>query len=431
MLLALACVFLSPPARASAHAVLVRSDPPNGCALLPQRLPPDDPRCAAGAVLATPPTGVHLWFSEPVQPFAGGITVLGPSGKRADRGPVRTSGLELSVDMDAAESGTYLVRWRIISGDTHPARGDFAFSVGHASATPGSIAAASNEVGGVSPSGLYLQTLARWLHLIGFALGFGPISFLLLVLRPLSSRPNGLAEQRIRRLVNAGVLAMAVAGPAALLAQALSLSSLQALDAATIGDILSSSFGRILALQMGATLLLWMLLGAIEYGSASAALGALGTGLALAFVDGGASHAIGVTPAWLGLALNAAHLSAMGAWAGGLVALLTTWQTPELRGQQTVAVRRFGRVAALCLAILVASGAATAWLLLGRQTNLLDSAYARTLAGKALIVLAVALLAYIGTRAAAKRRRTWWAFEAAGLASVLALAGLLVSLPPR
>ena len=50
------------------------------------------------------------------------------------------------MPVDAAAPGTYVVRWRITADDTHPARGSFTFSVGHASAPPADTA--SDDAGG-------------------------------------------------------------------------------------------------------------------------------------------------------------------------------------------------------------------------------------------------------------------------------------------
>src|SRR5205823_13329703 len=100
--------------------------------------------------------------------IGGGITVLAPSGRRVDQGPPASDGAELSIPVSAVEAGTYLVTWQVIAEDTHPARGQFAFSLGHESDP---VAAETlGDVGAVSPVGLAFQVMARWLHLLGFAL---------------------------------------------------------------------------------------------------------------------------------------------------------------------------------------------------------------------------------------------------------------------
>src|SRR3989442_2636045 len=153
------------PARAHAHAELVRAEPPADCGpKAPSSFARDQP-CPGGVVLPRPPGEVRIVFSEPVAPVAGGISVLGPSGRRLDRGPARADGATLAVDLDGAEEGTYQVRWRVVAEDTHPARGSFAFSVGRVTAAD----VASSELGAVAPLGLLLQVAARRLHFVGYA----------------------------------------------------------------------------------------------------------------------------------------------------------------------------------------------------------------------------------------------------------------------
>jgi copper transport protein len=153
-----------------------------------------------GMVLSVPPESIHLWFSEPVQPVGPGIVVISPSGGRVAVGQLRSDGTELWVSLRAGAPGTYLVIWQVISLDTHPERGRFTFSVGHTSAVPG-----SPGFGPVSSLGLTLQVIARWLHLAGFTLGFGPIAFRLFILVPLGLRGDG-ARRRLWRLTTAGIL---------------------------------------------------------------------------------------------------------------------------------------------------------------------------------------------------------------------------------
>jgi copper transport protein len=431
LIVMLAILWSLVPRAALAHAILVRTDPPNACALPSlARLPATDPRCAAGVVLQGHPDSVHLWFSERVKPFAGGIKVKGPSGRAVEQGQVRVAGEELSVAVDSSEEGTYLVRWQVISDDTHPVRGSFAFSVGVASLPPAGAGAAGNEIGAVSALGLVLQVIARWLHFVGFCLGFGVLATLLLVLHPLSLSAEPSLRARLLRLVNAGVLLLLGGAGLALVAQTASFAPSDALNLDAMADVLASTFGRALALQAGAALFLWTLLGIMQRGSARATLPALGTGLALAFVDGSTAHAAGRGLSWIGLSLNMLHMAAMGVWFGGLTALLAVRRLPAFRSRSGEILHRFRRLAIASLALLAGSGAAMAIGLIGRAANLLGSAYGRTLVLKVALTVAVLALAWGAAMARERRRWRWWAVEATALAGVLALAGLLVSLPP-
>src|SRR5439155_539202 len=90
---------------------------------------------AASHQLGAPPPVIRLTFNEPVQPIGRGIRVVAPSGRRVERGPARATGRSVSVDVDAAEQGTYVVNWRVVSGDAQPERGRFTFTVGRPTAT--------------------------------------------------------------------------------------------------------------------------------------------------------------------------------------------------------------------------------------------------------------------------------------------------------
>ena len=322
-----------------AHAGLVRSEPPDLCTALasPRVLPPAS-SCNQGGLLTAPPTSVHLWFSEPVQTVRHGLTVIAPSGQRVELGTIQNDGSELSIAVNAAEEGTYQVNWQIISEDTHPVVGHFAFSVGHTSA----VAQASDfapQIGAVSPPGLVLQVAGRWLHFLGYALAFGPLVFNGLVLRPLLPEQLEIAQAKTWRLCGFGILILLISEPLALLGQTGSLGPAQLFDVDTAGDILSSSFGRVLAQRVGAAVLLWVLLGGIRQGSAWANKVALALGLGLAIIDGQASHAVSSGSLVAGLVVNTIHLVAMGIWIGGLLALLTLWPLPALANHRPAFTR--------------------------------------------------------------------------------------------
>jgi copper transport protein len=367
------------PVPALAHASLVASDP------------------RPGAVLPAAPAAITLSFSEAVTAAGPGVTVVAPSGRPVGTGPVRVSGRTMSAPFRAAGDGTYLVRWQVIAADTHPARGQLTFSVGPPSAPPPGDELGA-DVGAVSPAGLLVQGLARWLHLLGFALAFGVIAFRVAVLP--DAEPD--VGARLDRLVAAGIALLLVAEPVALAAQALSLGLVA-------GDVLASSFGRVLGLRLGAALLLWAAAGAVRQAGRGRA-GLLALGGALAVVDGVAGHRLAGLPDAAALALGAAHEAAMAVWVGGLAAVLVA----------SAGVHRFGRMALAAFAVLALSGAAMALAHLRAPADLAGTTYGSVLGVKVLAVGAAAAIAGLGARR----------LEAAALAGVLALAGLLVSLPP-
>ncbi|HEY8810869.1 MAG TPA: hypothetical protein VIO86_00100, partial [Candidatus Dormibacteraeota bacterium] len=301
---------------------------------------------------------------------------------------------------------------RVVAQDTHPSRGAYTFSVGHPSPAPGG-AVESGDLGAVAPLGLLLQALARWLHFLGFALSFGVLTFQLLVLRELQPPP------RLRRLVYLGIGLLIVAEPIALVAQAASLGTV---DSPSLADVLGSAFGRVLALRVGAALLLWGLLGALREVGWRWAWSVPVLGVALALIDGLAGHTIRGAPELAAQLLTAVHVAAMVAWVGGFAALLAVVGATADRQRL---LTRFGRLAVVSVALLVASGLLLALVHLRTPADLAFTAYGLTLAFKVAAVAVALGAAYLGLRSARSGRP-----EAIALAGVLALAALLASLPP-
>jgi copper transport protein len=367
------------PTSVLAHAVLVSSTP------------------ADGALLPGPPNHLTLAFNQPVQPAGAGILVTAPSGRPASRGGARASGSLLTVSLDARDQGTYSVRWQVIAQDTHPSWGQLTFSVAHRS-----LVASAATPGGEGPGEL-LQALGHWLHFLGLALGFGSIAYVVLVL------PEANAGQRrnLDRLAMSGVLVMLVAEPATLAGASLALG-------VSPGDLLVSTFGLAMSLRLGGAVFLWSALGAVsaagEGGRAAArpAILALGAGVVLA--DQLSGHRLAGAPALVGAALEGIHEGSMVVWAGGLAAWLVT----------RAGGARFLSVAALSLAVLIPSGVALAFAHLRGPADLVSTSYGEVLAIKVVVVGAALAIAALGTRRA----------EALAVAGVLALAALLMNLPP-
>jgi copper transport protein len=367
-----------------------------------------------GAVVSAAPAQIRIDFSEPVTPFGRGIDVYAPDGRRISA-TARAQGSALFGplgDYQHLPEGTYLVEWRVVAQDTHPSRGAYTFSVGHPSTARVGLQQAG-DLGSVAPLGLFLQALSRWLHFIGFALAFGTVAFQLLVLR-LPEAPAPL-----RRITYAGIAFLLLAEPVALFAQA---ASLGAVDSQSLADVLGSAFGRVLALRVGGGLLLWGILGAIRETRGSGAWAVLLLGGTLAFVDGFAGHTIPGLPAIFGYLLTAIHEASMGVWVGGFAALLAVLAAATDR---RALVARFGRLAAASVGVLLVSGVLLAFVHLKGPGDLLFSPYGLTLAIKLVAVAATLAAAWLGLRNLRSGRA-----EVVALAGVLALAGLLASLPP-
>jgi methionine-rich copper-binding protein CopC len=97
---------------ASAHALLDHAEP------------------RVGNKVATVPNEVTLWFTQKLENAFCTITVTNAEGQRVDMGKTRVSGNQMSVSLRPGGAGTYRVKWRVLSVDTHATDGSFTFQVG-------------------------------------------------------------------------------------------------------------------------------------------------------------------------------------------------------------------------------------------------------------------------------------------------------------
>ena len=135
-------VLLAQPA--SAHANLVRSDPPNG------------------SVLARAPSVARLWFSEEISPEFSSARVVDRTGAAVTGSRAQVGGdpRQLTVELPALQKGTYGLVWRVLAEDDgHATSGVVVFTVGGAGATGTIPGAASASVAGTAatPGGVLLR----------------------------------------------------------------------------------------------------------------------------------------------------------------------------------------------------------------------------------------------------------------------------------
>jgi hypothetical protein len=99
---------------ASGHAFLERAEP------------------RAGSTVKSPPSQVRAWFTQNLEPAFSTLEVVNERGERVDRGPARfdaASPALLQVPLKPLAPGTYRVKWRVLSVDTHVTEGQFTFRV--------------------------------------------------------------------------------------------------------------------------------------------------------------------------------------------------------------------------------------------------------------------------------------------------------------
>ncbi|CUU57217.1 copper transport protein [Parafrankia irregularis] len=304
---------------ASAHAVLERSDP------------------VGGAALDQAPARVTLTFSEAVSVKSDAIRVLDATGARADDGEAKngSSASEVTIALRSGlGTGTYVVSWRVVSADSHPVGGAFAFGIG-GPPDAGAAAALPSGGGGSRAVGVALGA-ARLVTFAGAALLIGA-TFFLTVLWPAGARRRGPV-----RLIAAGWLLSLFGAIGMLLLQGPYSSGegiTSVLDADQIAVTLEDRYGQLLAIRMLALLLAVPLLRRVrqpagEGGGEGGGAGhqptgpgrrglveLAGLGLVLATTMAMIGHASAGGLVWLATASMTLHTTAMAIWLGGLCVL--------------------------------------------------------------------------------------------------------------
>jgi putative copper export protein/methionine-rich copper-binding protein CopC len=315
---------------ASAHALLTAADP------------------APNAVLAVAPASVTLTFTEPPDARLSSVRVLdsaGVSHSEGDATGVAGSPKSLRVAVGTLADGVYTVAWRTVSAaDGHIADGAYAFSV--ARTAPPAVPTASAPVPAGRAAGASMGVvMSRWLLYLGL-LGLLGAAFLGAVVRRGSAPkvPLGLAI---------GELAVALVG-------SVSLVSFQIADAgASLGDVVGSSLGRDAAMRLTPLVVASGLLGAATDAPERIRrllLAAAGSMAAVALLaEALLSHATSQAFAPLAVAIQFLHLTFVGLWLGGLMALLSQVRGPATPEKRELA-RRFAALAAFGLAFVALTG---------------------------------------------------------------------------
>ena len=251
----------------------------------------------------------------------------------------------------------------------------------------------------------------RWLHAVGAVSLVGVFACLVLVVRPAARAAGSVGRDRRReldaRLLGVAGWALAITLGAGILdlwrqvGVATGAGLRESLDGGRIlAVLLDTRYGTVWLARTGLLVLLaallrlasedgegdWLALRlqALALSAASLALGAL------------AGHASAVEGALVSVGLDALHLLASGAWAGGLVplALCLAWASRlAVPGVAAVAAERFSRLGLAAVVTLAATGAFAAWKQVGSVPAFLGTAYGRWLAVKLILFGALVPLA--------------------------------------
>ena len=99
-------------ATAEAHAFLDRAEP------------------RVGSTVPTAPRELVLSYTQNLEPAFSSVEVSDANGARVDLGKPSISASTMRVGLKPLAPGTYRVRWKVLSVDTHTTEGSFTFHVG-------------------------------------------------------------------------------------------------------------------------------------------------------------------------------------------------------------------------------------------------------------------------------------------------------------
>ncbi|MGY1738672.1 copper resistance CopC/CopD family protein [Geodermatophilus sp. SYSU D00684] len=351
---------------AAAHAELVSTDP------------------GEGARLDAVPGQVTLRFTEGVSLGAGYARVLGDDGARADTGAASVQDDTVTIPLRGdLPDASYVVTYRVVSADSHPVSGAYAFVVGDGELADAGAVAADPDA---DPFVAVALPAARALGFAGEAVGLGVPAFLLLCW------PAGWASRRMRRLTTAGLGTVAGAAVLTFLLQGpyaggAGLGSL--LDPALLSTTGSSAYG-LTTLGRGALALLLaaLLVPLWRRGTAPQPAGPAVLGAGVVLTTAAVGHPVAGSLPVFATAVTAVHVAAMALWLGGLAALLAGLLRPGVEaGELAAALPRWSRIASGSVAALVVTGVVQSVREVGSPAALVSTTYGWILLAKLALVL--------------------------------------------
>ncbi|CAN5391545.1 copper resistance protein CopC [soil metagenome] len=472
---ALLVALLMAAPQASAHAVVVSSDP------------------ADGARLAKAPAEVTIRFDESVGVDLGYLRVVDTAGRRVDTGTATHPGGDGSVVAVSLKSGlgdgSYLASYRVVSADSHPVAGSIRFVVGNG---PLGLDSGPSGTTPVDATVATVLAVSHWLSFAGVSLVGG--SWLIF-----SIWPSGQRRRSVRRAIWTG-WTFAVLGVLGEFLMQGPYAAGSSLSTATHGQLLDATLhvnsGQLLSLRMVLLGVLGMVLTALflpderrrpSWGPEAAAI--VGVGIVVTYSATG--HAQSANPRWLAVLVDALHLTAMIIWLGGLAILVvaafvgrrraastddasaetaesTAAETAESTADENAEAERavtaaesatdtdepdpdavelaaglpiFSRIALLCVATLAVTGTIQAWREVGTVDAITTTLYGRLVVLKVLLLAVLIGLGYLSRRIVQRRdwarsggplrrmRRTLLIEVAVG-AIVLGVSGVLIAQPP-
>ena len=384
LLLAIALA-LTTPLHASAHALLLSSEP------------------ADGQHLGIAPSAVIFNFSEALNPSLSQATVQEANGSATTAHS--TTPLQIRADLLTNSPGLYTVNWTAVSSDDgHTTHGTLSFTVE-------ARASAASNGSSTNPSGQDIAiAVARWVEDFALLLALGMVFVRWLV------RDDQSLQTWVTPRLRPVVVSVLVAGIVVIFAEALTATEG---NLANVGPYFLSGESGIARIAR----LLFELnaVGAVSTRARRLAIPIIAPLIALA----ASGHASGNAGEIGGIAIDAGHLLTAGMWAGGILAMATLRPPEGWRAGGIPLLRRFTPWALGAFATTVALGGIQAVLNLGSWSALTGTEYGQTLIIKASLVLLMIPLSLIAWRLRRPRLR----IEGGIAVAVIAAAALLASSP--
>lgn len=350
---------------------------------------------AASSVLEQSPKEIVLNFGEAVEVSFGSIRLFDSNSQLIVLPTPKYDQLDGLVDtktvrvaIPALQSGSFLVVWRVVSADSHPVQGAFAFQIG---ARGLDLADLGKEILASSSAPFAVRLMmgiARWLSFLGVMVLVGALL--------LATRIDGAS--RVDKIVSESWVVAFVGSAFVLLLQApYALGQVMGVGEVfgVVDDVLQTRLGTWLVVR-GAILLIFLLLiwrRDLHQKSIYRMVASLaGIGLFATFSISG--HPGMREFSALSIGTDIVHFLCVSAWMGGLVTLVLLgrkWQSESPR-----VIAWFSFTATISMPIMVATGAAQAWRMMEGFQNIFSTTYGVVLSVKVLLVV-VAIAA--GTRA--------------------------------
>jgi copper transport protein len=394
----------------SAHAVLDSSSP------------------AASTVLETSPSEIRLAFNEPVESSLLEIRLFGSDQKElqisdAVRLPANASVVTASVPQ--LDNGVYVVVWRVMSTDGHPATGAFPFEIGRTTSGAGQdlVAQIVNGLDRSSPLEIPLN-IARFLAYFAVVVLAGGVAL---------AWGSALMNSAPLRQLFSGAVAVFAAGAVAIVflqgAYATGRSWDAVFDTDVLIDVLGTRLGVASLVRFAAIVAWGMLLLTLHRATTAVWQNSAVLVAAVSILTFSVSgHPSSGSYPWVFIAVDAVHFAAISMWVGGLIALFVA------RHEENINVQRFSRIATRALPVVVVTGALQAAHLMDGLSDLGSTTYGQLLVAKVVIVAVLAISGAAARQRIANNSVTpivsILKFDALLVVAVLALTSVMTTTPP-